>query len=174
MNDFVSVLIALGFVASVNLFPESRSPSTAEGAPCSCPVVYSVKPILPTLYNQWRFVGFVDNRKDTIQPPVCKDTITLGITNEGYKGIGTSYFRHGFDGSSGANQFWGTYRVVDHETIEFSPVLTTGRANLDCKMAFEKRYLTAISGRELKYQLRNNLLELELDENRRMRFVLME
>jgi hypothetical protein len=63
---------------------------------------------------------------------------------------------------------------VDHETIEFSPTLTSGKVNLDCRMAFEKKYLTAISGKELKYQLKNNLLEFELDENRKMRFVLME
>lgn len=171
--------IVLAFLLSVSSLQGIKSPANPsstkgyEASECGCEVEYQQKSITPTIFNRWKLVGFVDQNSDSIHYSLCGHTITLDITTGKYKGIGSSAYLYGFDGDSGANRFWGSYRLLG-DYIEFSDILSTRSKGTKCEMEFEKKYYAAFRAKKLKYKLINNLLDIEVGNGLKLRFVMME
>jgi hypothetical protein len=145
----------------------------ANTSECFCIVKYDVKIGTYALQNNWEFIGYYDYVNDKIIPGPC-DLVYIQFNFGKANGLGVRQFKDGFKGSTGVNDFFGTFSLVDNQTIEFSSISSSRVGTPPCLGNFESNFLTSLSGKKIKYKIVNNVLDLEMGNEVRMRFVVRD
>lgn len=111
-----------------------------------CPVEYEVRNVQIKLENTWNFVGFYDAKSNQTSPPLCIIPTFLKFTSD--------------NGISVFNSF-GTFEIINDSTLVISSLGGDGPAYSGYIRDYQERIKNALSNKEVKYQIHNNVLGLK-------------